>query len=143
MKNKTSTKSVQLIQIRGLGFSCLLDANRKYNLIDPCVLKLLKGHVKATPVEERMLQEEYDVLMKSAPFDAPLYHNEDLYTVLGYKFVWRKWRPALLKRIRLNFEIDGQRYCEEFLVDRAVCALNKKAGKYVVALLRKNIDIEK
>lgn len=143
MKDNYDTKAVKLIHVRGLGFHCLLDASRKYNLIDTCVFNLLKGRVKSTLIEDRMQQEEYDALIKSVPFDAPLYYDEDLYTVLGYKFVWRKWRPALLKRIMLNFEIDEQKYCEEFLVDRAVCDLNKESGEPVVAIFGENFNMKK
>lgn len=124
--------------LRGAGFVFIKDPQSKYNLIAPQVLKLLKGQVKTTPAKERMSQQEYDALMKSAPFNAPLCYDKDLYTVVGHKVVWRKWRPKLLKRIMLNFEIEGKSFCEEFLVDRRVCALNKQAGGSVVGLLEGN-----
>lgn len=127
-----------MANLRGAGFVFIKDPQSKYNLIDPCVLQLLKGQVKATPAKERMPQKEYDALMKSAPFNAPLCYDKDLYTVVGHKLVWRKWRPKLLKRIMLNFEIEGKPFCEEFLVDSAVYAINRAAGKgQVSAVLRK------
>lgn len=91
--------------LRGAGFVFIKDPQSKYNLIAPKVLKLLKRQVKSTPTKERMPQQEYDALMKSAPFNAPIYYAKDLYTVVGHKLVWRKWRPKLLKRIMLNLKL--------------------------------------
>ena len=132
-----------LIHLRKMGFVFLVDTNYKYNLIEPCLLKFFKGMVKATPPEKRMPKEEYDAIWQEKPFEAPVYYDEDLYTCMGYKFIWEKWKPRILKRIKLNFEYEGKPHSETFLVDKSLCSMPPVDGAKITGILTKDFIIKK
>ena len=109
-----------LLLIRGIGFSFDVEPKQKYSFVNPALLEFFEGVNRPIPKEERIPEEEYEALMKSGPYDAPLYFDKEVYSVLGHKWIWRKGLFRRYNGVRLNFEYEGKVYSETFYVLRRV-----------------------
>lgn len=121
MRNKAKI----LIQVKGLGFTFLLDKRMKHNLISPTFLAFFKigkqrDSLLNNDIEAVSTKPEYN----SLPF-LPSYVNsislEDTFHYVGKKVVWcsdNKFREC--KAVKLNFEYEGHPYSELFFIDKSV-----------------------
>ncbi|MEY8707741.1 hypothetical protein AALK94_10500 [Bacteroides faecichinchillae] len=121
MRNKAKI----LIQVKGLGFTFLLDKRMKHNLISPTFLAFFKigkqrDSLLNNDIEAISTKPEYN----SLPF-LPSYVDsislEDTFHYVGKKVVWcsdNKFREC--KTVKLNFEYEGHPYSELFFVDKSV-----------------------
>lgn len=127
MRNKAKI----LIQVKGLGFTFLLDKRMKHNLISPTFLAFFKigkqrDSLLNNDIEAVSTKPEYN----SFPF-LPSYIDsislEDTFHYVGKKIVWcsdNKFREC--KAVKFNFEYEGHPYSELFFVDKSVeedCAI--------------------
>ena len=121
MRNKAKI----LIQVKGLGFTFLLDKRMKHNLISPTFLAFFKigkqrDSLLNNDIEAVSTKPEYN----SLPF-LPSYVDsislEDTFHYVGKKVIWcsdNKFREC--KAVKLNFEYEGHPYSELFFVDKSV-----------------------
>ena len=121
MRNKAKI----LIQVKGLGFTFLLDKRMKHNLISPTFLAFFKigkqrDSLLNNDIEAVSTKPEYN----SLPF-LPSYVDsislEDTFHYVGKKIVWcsdNKFREC--KAVKFNFEYEGHPYSELFFVDKSV-----------------------
>lgn len=121
MRNKAKI----LIQVKGLGFTFLLDKRMKHNLICPTFLAFFKigkqrDSLLNNDIEAVSTKPEYN----SLPF-LPSYIDsislEDTFHYVGKKIVWcsdNKFREC--KAVKFNFEYEGHPYSELFFVDKSV-----------------------
>lgn len=121
MRNKAKI----LIQVKGLGFTFLLDKRMKHNLISPTFLAFFKigkqrDSLLNNDIEAVSTKPEYN----SLPF-LPSYVNsislEDTFHYVGKKVVWcsdNKFREC--KAVKLNFEYEGHPYSELFFIDKSI-----------------------
>jgi len=121
MRNKAKI----LIQVKGLGFTFLLDKRMKHNLISPTFLAFFKigkqrDSLLNNDIEAVSTKPEYN----SLPF-LPSYIDsislEDTFHYVGKKIVWcsdNKFREC--KAVKFNFEYEGHPYSELFFVDKSV-----------------------
>lgn len=116
------------IQIRGLGFTFLLDNKMKHNLISPDFLNFFKEKYPATKEEYQANQMAVEKLMRESEDTFPIlpehlknYHFKGVYREVGYKVV--KCSDNKLRRckaIKFNFEHEGHPYSEIFYIDKSV-----------------------
>ena len=121
MRNKAKI----LIQVKGLGFTFLLDKRMKHNLISPTFLAFFKigkqrDSLLNNDIEAVSTKPEYN----SLPF-LPSYIDsislEDTFHYVGKKVVWcsdNKFREC--KAVKLNFEYEGHPYSELFYIDKSL-----------------------
>ena len=121
MRNKAKI----LIQVKGLGFTFLLDKRMKHNLISPTFLAFFKlgkqrDSLLNNDIEVVSTKPEYN----SLPF-LPSYVDsislEDTFHYVGKKIVWcsdNKFREC--KTVKFNFEYEGHPYFELFFIDKSV-----------------------
>ena len=121
MRNKAKI----LIQVKGLGFTFLLDKRMKHNLISPTFLAFFKlgkqrDSLLNSDIEVVSTKPEYN----SLPF-LPSYVDsislEDTFHYVGKKIVWcsdNKFREC--KAVKFNFEYEGHPYFELFFIDKSV-----------------------
>lgn len=115
-------------EIRGLGFTFLLDKRMKHNLINPVFLNFFKEEYPATEEEYQANQMAVKKLMRESEDAFPIlpehlktYHFKGVYREVGYKVV--KCSDNKLRRckaIKFNFEHEGHPYSELFFVDKSV-----------------------
>ena len=121
MRNKAKI----LIQVKGLGFTFLLDKRMKHNLISPTFLAFFKlgkqrDSLLNNDIEVVSTKPEYN----SLPF-LPSYLDsislKDTFHYVGKKIVWcsdNKFREC--KTVKFNFEYEGHPYFELFFIDKSV-----------------------
>ena len=105
MRNKAKI----LIQVKGLGFTFLLDKRMKHNLISPTFLAFFKTD------KQRDLLWNNDI---EAVSTKPEYNNSHY---VGKKVVWcsdNQFREC--KAVKLNFKYEGHPYSELFFIDKSV-----------------------
>ena len=113
------------IQIKGAGFTFLLDSRLKYSLVNPTLLNLFKEGYPPTEEEYQANMKAVEEFMRQNPttFILPnhlkLYLFKDVYKEVGNKVVRcndNKLRRC--KAVKLNFEYEGQSYSELFYIDK-------------------------
>jgi len=119
-------KSEILIQIKGIGFTFLLDKKMKHNLINPTFLSFFKEEYPATEEKYQANQIAVKKLMRESEDAFPIlpehlktYHFKGVYREVGYKMV--KCSDNKLRRckaIKFNFEHEGHLYSELFFIDK-------------------------
>ncbi len=117
------------VQIKGLGFTCLLDKRMKHNLISPTFLAFFKTDKQRISllnngIGEVNVKPEYNNSLPFLPF-LPAYVDsislEDIFHYVGKKIVWcsdNKFREC--KAVKLNFEYEGHPYSELFFIDKSI-----------------------
>ena len=114
------------IQVKGLGFTFLLDKRMKHNLISPTFLAFFKTDKQRDSllnngIGEVNVKPEYN---NSLPFLSAYVDSislEDTFHYVGKKVVWcsdNKFREC--KAVKLNFEYEGHPNSELFFVDKSV-----------------------
>ena len=122
------------IQVKGLGFTFLLDNKMKHNLINPDFLKFFKEEYPAIEEEYQANQMVVEKLMRESedafpilPEPLKLYHFKGVYREVGCKVVKcsdNKFRRC--KAIKFIFENEGHPYSDIFYIDKSVeedCAI--------------------
>lgn len=122
------------IQIRGLGFTFLLDNKMKHNLINPDFLHFFKEEYPATKEEYQANQMAVKKLMRESedafpilPEHLKIYHFKGVYREVGHKVIKcsdNKLRKC--KAIKFNFEHEGNPYSNIFYIDKSIekgCAI--------------------
>lgn len=122
------------IQVKGLGFTFLLDKRMKHNLINPVFLGFFKEEYPTTDEEYQTNQMAVEKLMKESEEAFPIlpehlktYHFKGVYKKVGYKVV--KCSDNKLRRCKaaiFNFEYEGHSYSDIFYIDKSLrehCAI--------------------
>ncbi|WP_373136307.1 hypothetical protein [Bacteroides sp. HPS0048] len=116
------------VEIKGLGFTFLLDKRMKHNLINPVFLNFFKEEYPVTEEEYQANQIAVEKLMKESkevfpvlPEHLKAYYFRDVYKEVDYGVVRcsdNKLRRC--KAIKFNFEHEGHPYSELFFIDKSV-----------------------
>ncbi|WP_455586746.1 hypothetical protein [Bacteroides sp.] len=122
MRNKAKI----LIQVKGLGFTFLLDKRMKHNLISPTFLAFFKiGKLRDSllnnDIEAVSTKPEYNNSLPFLPSYVDSISLEDTFHYVGKKVVWcsdNKFREC--KTVKFNFEYEGHPYSEIFYIDKSI-----------------------
>lgn len=122
MRNKAKI----LIQVKGLGFTFLLDKRMKHNLISPTFLAFFKTDKQRDSllnngIGEVNVKPKYNPSFPFLPAYVDSISLEDIFHYVGKKVVWcsdNQFREC--KAVKLNFEYEGHPYSELFFVDKSV-----------------------
>lgn len=115
-----------LIQIRGLGFTFLLDKRMKHNLISPIFLAFFKTDKQRNSflnndIGEVNIKPKYNSSLPFLPSYVDSISLEDTFHYVGKKVVWcsdNKFREC--KAVKLNFEYEGHPYSELLFIDKSI-----------------------
>ena len=122
MRNKAKI----LIQVKGVGFTFLLDKRMKHNLISPTFLAFFKTDKQRdllwnNDIEAVSTRPEYNNSLPFLPSYVDSISLEDTFHYVGKKIVWcsdNKFREC--KAVKLNFEYEGHPYSELFFIDKGL-----------------------
>lgn len=114
------------VEIRGLGFTFLLDKRMKHNLISPTFLAFFKidkqrDSLLNNGIEAVSTKPEYNNSLPFLPAYVDSISLEDTFHYVGKKVIWcsdNKFREC--KAVKLNFEYEGHPYSELFFVDKSL-----------------------
>ena len=122
MKNKAKI----LIQVKGLGFTFLLDKRMKHNLISPTFLAFFKTDKQRDSllnngIGEVNVKPKYNPSLPFLPAYVDSISLEDIFHYVGKKVVWcsdNQFREC--KAVKFNFKYEGHPYSELFFIDKSV-----------------------
>ena len=149
---KFKNRLVIFIQVKGMGFTFLIDTSSKYNLLAPCFADFFYEEYPSS--RERM---ECDDWVNPNPTQeeskqAPLYLFTDVFHRKGgiKKIKCKDGINRGCEQVILKFEHDSKSYSELFYVDHSLCSYctskNKIAGILGINFLKKHkwvIDFSK
>ena len=113
-----------LIQVKGMGFTFLVDTSYKYNLLTSCFVDFFHEEYPASP-ERIEFHERLNLNFPTTenPIKIPLYLFQDIFQKReGIKRVKCK-NGAIMgcKSTIFNFEYNGKAYSELFYIDPSLC----------------------
>lgn len=118
------------IQVKGIGFTFLIDKKIKYSMISPTFLNFFKEKYPPTEEEYQANQMAVEKIMRESKDAFPIlpenlkqYFFKDVYKITGCKVVRcsnNKLRKC--KSIIFNFEYNGKAYSELFYIDQSLCS---------------------
>ena len=116
------------IQVRGLGFTFLLDNKMKHNLINPDFLSFFKEKYPPTEEEYQANQMAVEKIMRESgdafpilPENLKQYFFKDVYKKAGCKVVrCSDNKLKQCKAVIFNFEYKGETYSELFFIDESL-----------------------
>lgn len=129
------------IQVKGMGFTFLLDTSYKYNLLTSCFVDFF--HEEYPPSQERI---EFHKRLKShfsttdSPIEIPLYLFRDVFQKReGIKRIKCK-NGAIMgcESTIFNFECNGKAYSELFYIDLSLCSYCTSKEKIFSGVLGTN-----
>lgn len=143
-----------LIQVKGIGFTFLVDTSYKYNLLTPCFIDFF--HEKHPPSPKMIESHEWLNLnfpTPEKPIKTPLYLFREVFQKReGIKKVRCKNGVIMgCESTILKFEYNGKPYSELFYIDQSLCSYctikkNKFSGVLGTNFLKKHkwiIDFNK
>ena len=113
-----------LIQVKGVGFTFLVDTSCKYNLVTPCFVDFF--HEEYPPSQERLeyIERVNSHLPEEHPMRMPLYNFVDVFhRGKGVKKI--KCKDGInrgCESITLEFVCNGKSYSELFYIDQSLCS---------------------
>lgn len=133
------------IQVKGIGWTFLVDTSYRYNLIRPCTVDFF--YEEYPPSQETIKFHEWSNLnfpTREEPVQIPLYFFEDVFRIKkGIKNI--KCKDGInrgCESVMLKFECDGKTYSDLFYLDQSLCNYctpkNKTAGILGTDFLKKH-----
>ena len=134
-----------LIQVKSMGFTFLVDASCKYNLVTPCFVDFF--HEEYPPSLETIESHKWLNLnypTPKEPIQTSLYLFTDVFQrKKGIKKI--KCKDGInrgCESVSLKFEYDGKSYSKLFYIDQSLCSYcvpkNKISGILGAGFLRKH-----
>ena len=124
LMEKFKAQPMILIQVKGIGFTFLVDTSCKYNLLAPCLVDFFHEEYPAS--QERIKSHEWlnlNFTSPEAPIKTPLYLFREVFQKReGIKKVRCKNGVIMgCESTILKFEYNGKTYSELFYIDQSLC----------------------
>ena len=143
-QQNTLEKPTIFVTVRDMGFIFHVDPTARHNYIDPCFIEFFESINTPTPLEERMPEEEFNEMMRTRPFDTPLYFDKAVYEIFGEEeIVCFDGTKKVCKIVRFYYEYEGASLSSVFYIDDSICKFNEETNSNIAAILKDISFIEK
>ncbi|WP_320974158.1 hypothetical protein [Dysgonomonas capnocytophagoides] len=124
---KFKDQPIILIQVKGMGFSVLVDTSYRYNLLAPYFIDFFHEKHPASPKTIEFHEWlNFNFPTQEAPIKTSLYLFEDIFQKQeGIKRIKCKDNISRgCESVIFNYEYNGKAYSELFYIDQSLCSYN-------------------